>query len=363
MTVRNMGQGPLKPSRNQHKPNSRSFDKSNERIPRLYLNISDQAWPLVYSSGYNVSFGGMEKLHPFDAGKWGRVHQMLIDKKMLLPGEFVEPLEASEEELQKVHSQKYLNSLKWSANVAMITEVPPVAMLPNYFVQRSVLRPFRLQTGGSILAGKLAMERGWAINIGGGFHHCSAERGGGFCAYADITLNIRYLWENFPDINKVLIVDLDAHQGNGYAHDFMGEERVFIFDVYNRLIYPNDQRAKLAISRPVELVHGTSDSKYLELVRKNLPEVIELFNPEYIVYNAGTDILSGDPLGCLDISPNGIVERDQIVFEAAHRNKIPIVMFTSGGYQRSTAAIIADSIFNLNSHGFITGPKNILHSE
>jgi len=81
--------------------------------------------------------------------------------------------------------------LQWSAVVAQITEVPPVALIPNFIVQKSILSPLRFQTGGSIIAGKLAIHHGWAINIGGGFHHCSSDRGGGFCAYADITLLIK----------------------------------------------------------------------------------------------------------------------------------------------------------------------------
>ena len=87
--------------------------------------------------------------------------------------------------------KRFKHFFQWSANVARITEVPFVALVPNYFVQRSLLTPLRLQTGGSVLAGTLALNYGWAINIGGGFHHCSGDSGGGFCAYADITLLIQ----------------------------------------------------------------------------------------------------------------------------------------------------------------------------
>ena len=96
-------------------------------------------------------------------------------------------------------------------------------------------------------AAYIAMQRGWAINIGGGFHHCSATRGGGFCAYADITLAIKHLFLN-PNAEgkprKAMIVDLDAHQGNGHERDFMEDDNVYIMDVYNRDIYPHDGFAK-----------------------------------------------------------------------------------------------------------------------
>lgn len=93
------------------------------------------------------------------------------------------------------------------------------------------------------MAAKLALERGLAINIGGGFHHASSRNGGGFCLYADITLAIRFLLIE-QLITKAMIVDLDAHQGNGHEHDFLKDDRVYIFDMFNYAIYPGDFKAK-----------------------------------------------------------------------------------------------------------------------
>ncbi|KAL8611213.1 Histone deacetylase 11 [Nucella lapillus] len=329
----------------------------------LYLDVVETKWPVVYCSEYNISFLGMEKLHPFDAGKWGNIINFLKDAGMVRDDTLVVPVEATEEDLLAVHTKRYLSSLKltsilegvneWSMTVAGITEIPPVALLPNFIVQRKVLRPFRYQTGGTILAGKLAMERGWAINVGGGFHHCSSDRGGGFCAYADITLSLRFLFERVEGVARAMIVDLDAHQGNGHERDFMDDERVYIMDVYNRGIYPHDGFAKRAIKRRVELEHFTDDKEYLRLVRKHLEGALNEFTPDVIVYNAGTDILDGDPLGNLAISAQGIIERDQIVFQKARARNIPVMMVTSGGYMRETARIIADSILNLRRVGLI----------
>lgn len=319
----------------------------------LYQDIKPTQWPIIYSPEYNIGFLGLEKLHPFDAGKWGKVYGFLKDAGMIRDDTTVRAAEATERDLLVVHTKGYLNNLKWSINVAQITEVPPVALLPNFIVQRKVLRPFRYHTGGTILAGKLAQERGWAINIGGGFHHCSADRGGGFCAYADITLSIRFMFDRLQGIAKVLIIDLDAHQGNGHERDFMDDERVYIMDVYNRGIYPHDGYAKRAIKRKVELQHFTDDKIYLALVDRHTKEALEEFEPDAVVYNAGTDILEGDPLGNLSISAQGIIERDKLVFSHVRSRNIPILMVTSGGYQRSTARIIADSVLNLKGHGLI----------
>ncbi|KAK5913154.1 hypothetical protein CesoFtcFv8_002964 [Champsocephalus esox] len=305
--------------------------KGSSHHTDLYAHIPLTCLPIVYHPDYNITFMGLEKLHPFDAGKWGKVIHFLKEEQFLTDENMVEAREASEEDLLVVHTKRYLNKLKWSVVVANITEIPPLIFLPNFLVQRRVLRPLRSQTGGTIMAGKLAIDRGWAVNVGGGFHHCSSDRGGGFCAYADITLAIKFLFERVEGISRATIIDLDAHQGNGHERDFLDDKRVFIMDVYNRYIYPEDTFAKKAIKRKVELDWGTEDSEYLQKVELHTEGSLNEVRPDIIVYNAGTDVLDGDPLGGLCISPQGIVKRDEIVFRAARRRGIPILMVTSGG--------------------------------
>ncbi|VVC88883.1 unnamed protein product [Leptidea sinapis] len=233
-----------------------------------------------------------------------------------------------------------------------------MSCVPNVFVQRAYLKPMRLQTGGSILAGKLALERGWAINIGGGFHHCSSTKGGGFCPYADITLLIKFL-VMYRSVQNVMIVDLDAHQGNGYERDFLGVPEVYIMDMYNKYIYPKDEKAKGAIRRKIELNNRVEDLEYMVKLRQNLKAALKEFKPDILVYNAGTDILDDDPLGHMHISDIGIIKRDEFVFEMCKTHKIPIVMLTSGGYLRKTARIIANSIVNLKNKNLIGNePRN-----
>nr|XP_020665771.1 histone deacetylase 11 [Pogona vitticeps] len=292
----------------------------------LYEDVPPTCWPIVYSPDYNITFMGLEKLHPFDAGKWGKVVNFLKEAKLITDDSVVRAREATEEDLLVVHTRQYLNRLKkhtmesfeeWSFVVATITEIPPVLFLPNFLVQRKVLRPLRTQTGGTIMAGKLAIERGWAINIGGGFHHCSSDKGGGFCAYADISLAIKFLFERLEGVSKATIIDLDAHQGNGHERDFMEDRRVYIMDVYKRYIYPGDGFAKRAIRWKVELDWGTEDAEYLQKVQAHVESALNEVKSDIVVYNAGTDILDGDPLGGLAISPQGIIDRDEIVFRAA----------------------------------------------
>ncbi|XP_071512496.1 histone deacetylase 11-like isoform X2 [Panulirus ornatus] len=269
---------------------------------KLYIDVGIDSVPVVYRDEYNIHLLGMEKLHPFDACKWGNVVKHLKKKQLMKDMKLVSPNEATEADLRMVHSASYLRSLKWSINVAKITEVAPVALLPNIVLQKRVLKPFRYQTGGSVLAGKLAVERGWSINIGGGFHHCWGNKGGGFCAYADITLTVHFILNHYPHLERVMIIDLDAHQGNGHERDFMGRKDVYILDIYNKYIYPNDKYAKRAISRKVELFAYTEDEEYLERVSTHVEGAINEFSPHVVVYNAGTDIMEGDCLGLLSVS-------------------------------------------------------------
>ncbi|CAH2044453.1 unnamed protein product [Thlaspi arvense] len=317
-----------------------------ERIlsSKLYFDVPLSKVSIIYSSEYDISFMGIEKLHPFDSTKWRRVCMFLISDGFLEKKSIVEPREASNSDLLVVHSLNYLNSLKSSATVARIIEVPPVSIFPNFLVQQKVLNPFRKQVGGTILAAKLAIERGWAINIGGGFHHCTAERGGGFCAFADISLCVQF---------AVMIIDLDAHQGNGHETDLGDDSRVYILDMYNPDIYPFDYRASTFIDQKVEVVSGTTTDEYLRKLDEALEVASRSFEPELVVYNAGTDILDGDPLGLLKISPDGITSRDEKVFRFAREREIPIVMLTSGGYMKSSARVIANSIENLSRKGLI----------
>eukprot|EP00462_Mataza_sp_D1_P013891 CAMPEP_0175165230 /NCGR_PEP_ID=MMETSP0087-20121206/26939_1 /TAXON_ID=136419 /ORGANISM="Unknown Unknown, Strain D1" /LENGTH=261 /DNA_ID=CAMNT_0016454521 /DNA_START=204 /DNA_END=989 /DNA_ORIENTATION=- len=245
-----------------------------------------------------------------------------------------------------------MESLKKSSEVAQIAEIPPLAILPHFIVNSRVLTPMQYATGGTLEAAVLAQKHSWAINLGGGFHHACSHEGGGFCVYADISLAILTLNEKYPKLQRFLIVDLDAHQGNGHENDKLSGKfkslHVAIFDMYNHEIYPQDQRAKSAIDIKVQLPSNTGDKRYLSLLESNLAKAFKKYDPQFVLYNAGTDCLAGDPLGNLNVSEKGIVSRDQMVFQAARDANVPVLMLLSGGYQKSNAVVIADSIQNLD---------------
>jgi len=321
---------------------------------KLYQRPPKGTVPFVYHTEYDIRFYGLENLHPFDSKKWGKVKEMLVNRGLIREDQISTPQPATDSDLEVAHTKEYLASLQSSYQVASITEVAPVLLLPSFIINRQLIQPFRHHTGGSVLAGKLALEQGWAVNIGGGFHHCCGCAGGGFCMFSDITLTAVFA-RHKKGIRRVMIVDLDAHQGNGHARDFMGDRDAYILDVYNADIYPQDHDAKSAISKPVELKSGTGDSEYLTKVSQALSEAEnDDFSPELIIYNAGTDVLSHDKLGKLDVSTHAVLQRDELVFAFAKRAGSAIVMLTSGGYQQNNAKVIADSICNLHSKGLIS---------
>ncbi|XP_055389066.1 histone deacetylase 11 [Condylostylus longicornis] len=329
------------------------YHNSTNKINK-YENSEGPLLPIIYSKRYGVHFCGLQKLHPFDAEKGHHIMKFLKEEKFLSEEDVQVPNEIEKKDLLKVHTKKYLKSLKWSWNVAKIAEIPLLVFVPNSFVQNGYLRPMRFQTAGSILAGKLALQYGWSINLGGGFHHCSADKGGGFCPYADITLLIRNLLEQEDKLVKnVMIIDLDAHQGNGHERDFINNANIYILDMYNAAIYPRDHPAKLAIRCAVELKPRTPDKYYLNKLKKSLNTSFNEFQPDLIVYNAGTDVLQNDPLGLLDITPEGVIERDEIVFSTAISKNVPIAMLLSGGYLKRSAKVIADSILNLKNKNLL----------
>lgn len=322
--------------------------------------------PIVYHPHYNIGLCGLENvLHSFDTKKYGRIHDSLCSTFGLNAADFHSPGPLDAVDLHLVHTKEYLASLHYSTTVAAIAEVPPLAYFPSFLVKNTILYPMKLATSGTILASQLALEHGWAINLSGGYHHAKADRGEGFCVYADIPLAIRKLPVS---VDKVLIVDLDAHQGNGFqtifsaigqdesgksAVEFVPVPEVAILDMYNKDVYPHDSFAKQFIGYKGEMASGTKDDVYLETLHHLLPLAISEHQPKIVFYNAGTDIYEHDPLGGLKISREGIIARDEFVFSQCRARNIPVVMVLSGGYTRESANIISSSIANLHEKGLI----------
>lgn len=320
--------------------------------------------PIIFHRKYDIGLFGLENLHPFDSKKYGKVFRFLEEKEIIVGDNYFEPEEkASNETLLVVHTQEYLDSLKQSANVAKIAELGFLKMMPNFILQSNFLNPMRWATAGTILAAELAMEYGWAINLSGGYHHAKSDRSSGFCFFADINLAANHAFEKFPQVKKIMVIDLDAHQGNGFEAIFEKDPMVDVFDMYNGDIYPMDLKAAQYIRWKFPLDNGTGEIDYISILQNNLPKAIAESQPDLIIYNAGTDPYEKDPLGGLRISAAGLVLRDEFVFKQATTKRIPIMMVLSGGYHPDSASIIGSSINNLWNKGLLVGSKTIAENE
>ena len=302
--------------------------------------------PVIYSDDYNIHFFGFEKLHPFDTGKYRKAYNYLRKNLNLSKSDFYKPDEISENLLYSVHTKEYISSLKNSSNIARIAEMPVLQYLPSFILNSSILRPMRIAAGGSVLAADLALKKGIAINLSGGYHHAKSDGGGGFCFYSDIAIAVHSIWQKNNKI-KVLIVDLDAHQGNGHEAILGNDPRVDILDIYNKDIYPGDKKAEQFIDFNYPVPSRISETEYITIVENSLEKALLSNQYNLLIYNAGTDIYKSDPLGQMNISEAGIIKRDDIVFSLAQKNSVPILILLSGGYTKESGLIIGKSIENL----------------
>lgn len=310
---------------------------------------------IVYSSHYNIGFYGIERLHPFDSRKYGRVWNVLRRHfGSSLRKLHVKPTRAAtREELLLVHTDVYLKKLCDPKYIAGAIEVPLIAKLPSWAFDWHILRPMRWGTSGTILAARKALESGLAINLSGGYHHAKPDGGEGFSLYADIAIAVEAMRAEgkLAATDRIVYVDTDAHQGNGVCHCFMNDPRAFLFDIFNHQVYPAyDIDAKNRIDCKIGIPSFTKDGEYLHELRAQLPGFLDSVTKSQVglaIYNAGTDVFEEDPLGSLGISAKGIYERDLFVIDELRRRGIPTVMVLSGGYTRQSYQLVADSVIGI----------------
>lgn len=296
--------------------------------------------PLIYHSSYNITAFGLERFHPFDGRKYRRIHDALIARGLRRPGDFVRPDRVSRQDLLRLHTPEYLRSLGRTDALARILEVPIVRRLPGWAINWRVLRPMRYATGGTLLACRQALEHGVAINLGGGYHHAAAGWGGGFCVYADAPLAAKVLHDE-GRAGKVMVVDLDAHQGNGTAAVFQDWPWATILDLYERDLFPARKEPE---DYPLPVPSGLTGVEYLRIVQEALPSALDAVRPDLLIYNAGSDPFTGDPLAGFRLTMSDLAERDLIVVSMARERGIPVAMLLSGGYSAESWRIHTDGI-------------------
>ena len=199
----------------------------------------------------------------------------------------------------------------------------------------------RRSAGATIAAARASLRDRCGINLAGGTHHAFADHGEGFCCYNDAAVAARVLQRDCA-IGRVLICDLDVHQGNGTARIFAGDASVFTFSMHGERNYPVRKEQS---SLDVELPDGCTDAPYLAALRDHLPRIVRSFEPEAMIYLAGADPFEGDRLGRLKLSKAGLAERDRYVLTFAREWAIPVTITMAGGYAHDVADIV-DIHFN-----------------
>ena len=304
---------------------------------------------IISSPDYDISFFGAENLHPFDTRKYGRAWHLLRSRYGdEIYNRRVKPIkEVDERDLLLVHTQDYLESLKDSGTIARALELPMLSNTPYHVMRSRLVRPMRLATQGTIMTAYEALKGQIAVNLSGGYHHASEARGEGFCLFADVPVAIQKLRQTglIQPNQQAIIIDLDAHQGNGYARIFQGQSGVFIFDMYNQSIWPRDEPAKARIDYSIGINSGCNSTSYLDLLYHKLPEALDRVpNPAIAFYIAGTDIIAEDALGNLKVTEEASHQRDNFVIDTLVSREIPLAVVLGGGYSRISYRMIADMV-------------------
>jgi acetoin utilization deacetylase AcuC-like enzyme len=279
-----------------------------------------------YTSKYYADIGDT---HVFPIRKFELVRDTLLAEGTLSAEELIEPAPATTEELQLVHTEDYAR--RFTAGTLTEREIRRLGLPWS----ETLVRRSYLATGGTIAAARFALRDGVGSNLAGGTHHAFPDRGEGFCVFNDVAVAIRVL-QREGAIGTAAIVDCDVHQGNGTAEIFSGDASVYTLSLHGEKNYP---LRKARSSCDVELPDGTTDGVYLEALTDHLPPVFDR-RPSVVFYLAGADPYTGDKLGRLDLSIDGLRKRDEAVIAYAVAVGIPIVTVMSGGY----AADIRDTV-------------------
>jgi acetoin utilization deacetylase AcuC-like enzyme len=268
--------------------------------------------------------------HRFPMSKYELLPEQLLHEGTITSSNLFHPTPIQERWILRTHTQGYWNKLKYrslSPQEIRRTGFP----LSDALINREIII-----MEGTLQCTHYAQQHGIAMNIAGGTHHAFTFKGEGFCLLNDQAIAANYLLtENLA--SRILIVDLDVHQGNGTAEIFKDEERVFTFSMHGANNYPLvKEQSDLDIALP----DGTSDSFYLETLEVNFKHLLNYFQPDFLFFQSGVDILATDKLGKLAVTKEGCRQRDKIVLGEAKRNRIPIVVSMGGGYSPDFKDII-----------------------
>jgi len=275
--------------------------------------------PIVYHEDYVAP---LPAGHRFPMPKFALLHEHLRETGLAADAQMYTPRMPTRDELLLVHTPGYLDAF---VSGALDSTVERRIGLPW---SEALARRTRIAVGGTIRTAELALEHGLACHTAGGTHHAFPDFGAGFCILNDLAVTARLLLER-GDVDQLLIVDLDVHQGDGTAYIFRDEPAVFTFSMHGGRNFPlRKQQSDL----DVPLDDGLGDNAYLDTLRRHLPGLLEHVEPDLVLYDAGVDPHHDDRLGKLALTDAGLLERDRYVFRQCRGHDVPVACVIGGGY-------------------------------
>jgi len=267
--------------------------------------------------------------HRFPLAKYARLRERLQQGGLKDRLEFCLPDAVTEDQLLMVHTQEYLDKLQQGTLSPLEQRRIGFPWSPE-MVERS-----RRSTGGTLAAARAALADGAGVHLAGGTHHAFADHGQGFCVFNDVAVAARALQAE-QLIRSAVVIDLDVHQGNGTASIFSADPSVFTFSMHGEKNFPF---SKCNGDLDVALPKGTPDSTYLEILAESL-ERLPLADVDVAFYLAGADCYEHDRLGTLKLTQAGLLQRDEMVFQACQRHRLPVTIIMAGGYADNLEDIV-----------------------
>lgn len=268
--------------------------------------------------------------HRFPMLKYELIPEQLLHEGTCTEANFFKPGTCASEIVLQTHDKIYFDKLLYQQLSASEQRKIGFPQSPALIERELII------TQGTIDCALFALQNGCALNIAGGTHHAFAERGEGFCLLNDQAIAANYLISQGLS-QKILIIDLDVHQGNGTAKLLENEPRVFTFSMHGLTNYPfHKEKSDLDIG----LLDGTTSETYLATLEEALPKLIDQVQPDFAFYLAGVDILSTDKFGKLKVSMEACKQRDAFVFSQLKKNQIPVAVTLGGGYSPDIKTIV-----------------------
>lgn len=280
--------------------------------------------------------------HRFPMEKYHLIFEQLRYEGLLEEAEILSPDMIALEHIHRVHSPEYVERL------VQLQCSDREQRVSGFRHNRALIeRELRIMEGTRLCA-ESVLNGGIALNIAGGTHHAFTDRGEGFCLLNDQAIAAQWLLDE-TRYQRILIIDLDVHQGNGTAEIFQNESRVFTFSMHGEANYPlKKEKSDLDIALPLRI----NDKTYLEILETHLLEVLNRFEPDFIFYQSGVDVLETDKLGLLGLTQEGVRRRDMLVLDSVVERNIPVVCSMGGGYSKQIRDIV-----NAHMHVFRLGQQ------